>query len=168
MSGPHDMIQSPARFASDLAGMFLAQQQCARTLLQILQQEREALGSGDLETMEVAAASKTASLADMEQLKAQEARALADLPFSASEEPLQQALAWCDESGTLQAEREEITRLMLECDRNNRENGILVQHRLNYVRRAINILYKAHEETLIYGSDGVSHNASSSRLLAEG
>lgn len=162
------MLQSPGRFATALTDSLRAQRECATRLLQILDSERAALDDGDLAAMDAASADKTAALADMEQLKSHEDRLLADTPFGGSNTPMEQALAWCDASGEVRAVREDVARLMLECDRSNRRNGLLVQHRLNYVRRAIDILHAAHAETMVYGPDGMTRNGGSSRLLAEG
>ncbi|TCO76627.1 flagella synthesis protein FlgN [Chromatocurvus halotolerans] len=162
------MLQSPARFATALADMLQAQRECATQLLQILERERAALDDGDLVAMDTASADKTAALAGMEQLKSREDQLLAGTPFSNSDTPFEQALAWCDASGAVRAVREDVSRLMIDCDRSNRRNGLLVQHRLNYVRRAIDILHAAHAETLVYGPDGMAHSGGSSRLLAEG
>lgn len=162
------MLQSPGRFATALADIFREQRDHATVLLRILDCERAALGDGDLAAMDAAAADKTTALAEMEQLKAREDRLLADTPFGDSENPIAQALRWCDESGAVRAVREEVAGLMMDCDRSNRRNGLLVQHRLNYVRRAIDILHAAQAETMLYGPDGMTRNGGSSRLLAEG
>jgi len=162
------VLQSPGRFATALSDILRGQRDCATQLLQILDSERVALDDGDLAGMDTAAADKTAALASMEQLKSREDQLLAETPFRGSESPVEQALAWCDESGALRAAREDVAELMVECDRSNRRNGLLVQQRLNYVRRAIDILHAAHAETMVYGPDGITRNGGSSRLLAEG
>jgi len=162
------VLQSPGRFATALADIFRAQREHASVLLRILDSERAALDNGDLAAMDAASADKTAALSEMQQLKAREDKLLADTPFGHSDTPIEQALRWCDESGALRALREDVAGLMVECDRSNRRNGLLVQHRLNYVRRAIDILHAAHAETMVYGPDGITHNSTSSRLLAEG
>ena len=169
MTGGHpNVLHSAASIASALDDLFRARRASALALLRILDEEREALGNGDLAAMDTTAAEKIAALADLEQSKAEEAQLLAGLPFAGSDTPLEQALIWCDETGTLRAACDEVVQLMVDCDRNNRRNGLMVQQRLNYVRRAIDILHKAHADTLVYGPDGLARNAGHSRLLAEG
>ncbi len=166
------VLQSPRQFASALGDVVAAQWRCADALLRTLNAEREALSNGDLAAIEDAAAAKTTALAELEELQAREVGLVADLPFGDSgtplEQVLQQALQWCDEDGVLRARREEVVQLMLDCDSRNRRNGLLVQQRLNYVRRAIDVLHRAHAESLTYGPDGSTGSARSSRLLAEG
>lgn len=162
------MLHSATRLANNLTGMFQAQQERIESLLQILDAEYEALGSGDLATMDSTAASKTDTLAELEQLKANEARMLADLPFANSDAPLEQALLWCDGTGSVRQAFEDARQRMSECERRNHRNGMLVQQRLNYVRRAVEILHAAHAETITYGPDGMARSGGTSRLLAEG
>ncbi|MFO7552380.1 MAG: flagellar protein FlgN [Haliea sp.] len=162
------MLQSSVQCAKALLDLFHAQEERAAHLLRLLEQEREALDSGDLAVLDATAAGKGAALVDLEQLKAREARLLAGLPFGGSATPLEQALSWCDAEGDVRAACEEVIQLMVACDRHNRSNGLLVQQRLNYVRRALDVLHNAHAETLVYGPDGGHAHAGSSRLLAEG
>ncbi|MHA7816874.1 MAG: flagella synthesis protein FlgN [Pseudohaliea sp.] len=162
------MLQSPRRLAGALDDLFRAQQERAEGLLAILRQEREALNSGDLAAIEETASTKISALAELEELKAREARLLAGLPFGDSDTPLEQALGWCDADGSLRVRCDQVIELMVACDRHNKRNGLLVQHRLNYVRRAIDVLHRAHAETLTYGPDGSPGGTRPSRLLAEG
>lgn len=140
----------------------------ASRLLRLLEEEREALDNGDLAVLDSTATGKGTVLAEMEQLKAREVQLLSGLPFGGSATPLEQALSWCDDNGSVRAACEDVIQLMVACDRHNRRNGLLVQHRLNYVRRALDVLHNAHAETLVYGPDGGHTQAGSSRLLAEG
>lgn len=162
------MLRSPTQCAKALSELFRAQEERAAHLHQLLEDEREALGNGDLAVLDATAVSKGVVLAELEQLKAREQQLLASLPFGASATPLEQALTWCDEDGTVRAACEAVIQLMVACDNNNRQNGLLVQHRLNYVRRALDVLHNAHAETLVYGPDGNHGHAGTSRLLAEG
>lgn len=162
------MLQSPAQCATALTELFRAQEERAAHLQQLLEDEREALGNGDLAVLDTTAANKGVVLVELEQLKAREQQLLASLPFGGSATPLEQALIWCDEDGSVRAACEAVIQLMVTCDRNNRHNGLLVQHRLNYVRRALDVLHNAHAETLVYGPDGSQGHAGTSRLLAEG
>lgn len=162
------MLHSATRLASTLAGLFQAQQERTAALLQILDAEHEALGSGDLDAMDATAASKISTLAELEQLKASETTMLADLPFASSNAPLEQALQWCDSTGSLREAFEAVRQRLAECERRNHRNGMLVQQRLNYVRRAVDILHAAHAETMTYGPDGIARSGGTSRLLAEG
>ena len=66
------MLHSPASIASALDDLFRAQRACALALLRILDEEREALGNGDLAAMDTTAAGKIAALAELEQSKAEE------------------------------------------------------------------------------------------------
>lgn len=162
------MMHSASRLARALTDTFAVQQTRATALLTLLDEESRALESGDIAAMDRTAAGKTAALSELEQLKATEAGVLAGLPFAGSEAPLEQALQWCDETGAVRELHDEVRRLMIECDRRNHRNGLLVQHRLNYVRRAVELLQVAHAEAMTYGPDGMVRDGGGSRLLAEG
>ena len=168
MQGTPDMVQSPDQFAAAFGAIISEQREQASLLLTILASERTALNAGDLSAMDAASVEKVAVLGAMEQLKTRADELLVDTPFASSDAPVEQALSWCDTSGNLRAARDDVARLMSECDLENRRNGLVVQHRLNYVRRAIDILHAAHEETMTYGADGIARSGGSSRLLAEG
>lgn len=162
------MLHSANRLANALTDTLQAQQDRARALLQILDAEHDALANGDLAAMDSTAASKIAALAELEQLKASEVGLLADLPFANSDTPLEQALLWCDDSGAVRKVFDDLRQCMMACERRNHRNGILVQQRLNFVRRAVDILHAAHADTMTYGPDGMSRSGNASRLLAEG
>lgn len=162
------VLQSPRQCATALIGLFQEQCTCATALRDLLALERTALGNGDTAKLDATAEGKNQLMSQLEHLRSRQAQLLAALPFGAAETALEQALDWCDNTGHVRSAQQQARLVLTECDRDNRRNGLLVQQRLNYVRRALDVLHSAHADSMIYGPDGTRDFDSSSRLLAEG
>ena len=162
------MLQSPRQCATALDELFREQCECATALKDLLARERTALGDGDTAMLDTTAEGKNLLMSRLEHLQSRQAQLLAGLPFGATETALEQALDWCDTTGHVRSIQQQARLALTECDRDNKRNGLLVQRRLNYVRRALDVLHSAHADSMIYGADGNRDFGSSSRLLAEG
>lgn len=163
------MLMGPDQCAAELGRLFDAQKDAAAKLLALLADERSALRDGASERLEHLAADKARLIQRLQELEAGQRKllerlALADDPASA----LDRALDWCDGDGTLRRKHVETMQKVIECKADNQRNGVMVRHRLGYLRRALQVLRSAHADTMVYGPDGRTESSDQSRLLAEG
>lgn len=163
------MLMGPDRCANELGRLLDAQKEAAAGLLALLTDERDALKRGDSEGLEQIAGGKAQQIQRLQELEAEQRRLLDGLALS--EDPasaLDRALDWCDPGGELRRKHVETMQTVIECKRDNQRNGVMVRHRLGYLRRALQVLRSAHAETMTYGPDGETEGDGQSRLLAEG
>jgi len=163
------MLMGPDQCAAELKRLFADQHQAAEQMLALLAAERESLTRGNSESLEQIATEKSGLTQQLQTLEAEQRRLLKRLAFA--DDPasaLDRALDWCDPDGELRRRHVETMQTVIECKRDNQRNGIMVRHRLGYLRRALEILRSAQAETMVYGPDGQTERTSQSRLLAEG
>lgn len=161
------MVRGPSQCARELKELFSAQYECAERLLAVLDDEREALSIGETDRLDEVTANKNRLLRQLEVLDQRQTHLLQSLPTGPTTRGLGQALHWCDEDGSVTQAYEEMAECVIRCQRANQRNGLLVQHRLGYVRRALNVLRQGHGDALVYGPDGRTGPVEGSRLLAE-
>lgn len=163
------MPQGPGQFKHSLSNLLRTQGECADELLGTLDSERTALEAGDAERLDLLTPRKSGLLRQLEELGRGQADLLTTLSFGCTPEGMQQALAWCDEDGSLEALQQSVLDRLARCRELNERNGLTVQYRLGYVRRALDVLNGAPAGSSgVYGPDGRASNASQSRLLASG
>lgn len=163
------MLQGPGQFRNALKSLLDAQGACAHELLETLESERSALESGDAERLDAVTAQKSSLLRKLDQLGRDQMHLLGELSFDEDGPGLEQALAWCDPGAALKSEQQEVGRCLQRCRDLNERNGITVQYRLGYVRRALDVLNgQPAGSSDVYGADGRTSTSCSSRLLASG
>lgn len=163
------MLMGPNQCARELRRLFDGQRQAAERLLDLLETERESLRRAESEQLEQLAISKSKLIEELQTLEAQQRQLLAQLAFpNDAASALDRALDWCDVDGSLRKHHVDTMQRVIECKRDNQRNGVLVRHRLGYLRRALEILRNAHADALVYGPDGRTEQDGQSRLLAEG
>lgn len=163
------MLQGPGQFRHSINNLLRTQGECADELLSSLEAERKALAAGDAEQLDVVTATKSSLLQRLDELGRQQAELLDGLSFGQHSDGMSQALSWCDPGGDLARLQNLVVGQLERCRRLNERNGLSVQHRLGYVRRALDVLYGAPAGSSgVYGPDGRANASSSSRLLASG
>jgi flagellar biosynthesis/type III secretory pathway chaperone len=163
------VLMGPEQFASNLRRLFAEQDRNARELLAALRAEREALAMAEATRLEAMATTKAPLINRLEQLANEQRHLLASLGMGEDPaEAMERALGWCDSSGELRHAHEAAMQQVIECQQQNQQNGVMVRHQLGHVRRALQVLHNAHTDTMLYGPDGRTETAGSSRLLAEG
>lgn len=163
------MILGPEQFAQALHRLLQAQLDCAGRLLDLLARERRALACGEAVELDAVTAEKPTVLNELERLDREQRGLLNSLEFEASADGLGLALGWCDRNGELAALQQQVNEQVLLCRERNGQNGLMVQHRIGFVRRALGALHgSGSSATLTYGSDGRQQATLPSRLLASG
>ncbi|MFP4209271.1 MAG: flagella synthesis protein FlgN [Wenzhouxiangella sp.] len=163
------MLQGPGQFRDALKQLLHAQGECANELLDALERERSALADGDAEQLDLLTREKTALLGRLDELGHRQQQLFSDLAFNDSDHDIDRALAWCDPRAELSETRRTIGQRLQRCRELNERNGLTVQYRLGYVRRALDVLNGAPAGSSgVYGPNGRTSAASPSRLLASG
>ncbi len=164
------MVQGPGQFRHSLKQLLQTQGECAESLLSALEDEHGALMKADAEKLDAVTAGKTALLQRLDDLGRQQIALLESLSFDPHGDGMGQALAWCDPAGDLAREQAQVLAQLEQCRAINDRNGLAVQQRLGYVRRALDVLHGAPAGSSgnVYGPDGRADGMASSRLLASG
>jgi flagellar biosynthesis/type III secretory pathway chaperone len=162
-------VMGPEQFAAELRRLFDRQLESAQRLSALFADERTALGQGHSVEIERIARDKAAAIETLQTLEREIRDRLSTLQFAEDPaEALDRALDWCDPGGDLRRRHAETMQAVIECKRDNQRNGVMVRHRLGYLRRALDVLHNAHAEAAVYGPDGRTEQTGHSRLLAEG
>lgn len=163
------MLQGPGQFRDALKQLLRTQDECATQLLDTLESERAALQAGDAERLDTLTAEKSGLLRKLDELGRDQMRLLSGLAFDQDSGGMAQALAWCDPDAELKLQQRDLGQRLQRCRELNERNGLTVQYRLGYVRRALDVLNgSAPGSSGVYGPDGRASAASPSRLLASG
>jgi flagellar biosynthesis/type III secretory pathway chaperone len=162
------MLRGPLQCARELGPLYAEQARQAADLLETLERERATLAVGDVEPLENLAERKTAALQALERLHQKERSIVDSVCGQSGQGSVQAVLDWCDPERQLHESREKAMAAIASCHRQNLQNGVLVQQRLNYVRRALDVLDRADSGHLIYEADGRTGRHSRNRLLARG
>lgn len=155
------------RVRDDLLRLSQRMRETGEELLGALESERVAVREADLEALESATSRKVALMDALDRMNREERAALAPAPFSNDADALQRTLSWCDNDGDLTESRARMREVLERCDGYNRQNGILLQHRMGYVRRALDALRQAQSDLVTYGP-GSSTGGTGSRVIARG
>lgn len=166
--GRHDMLQGPNQFALSLRKLLEPQLAASRQLTELLRDETLALESGRADDLDRITALKPRLLAEIEQLVAEQSALLATAGFEASAAGLRQALQWCDNSGALGAMQDQLAEHLSHCSEQNSRNGVLVQFRIGFVRRALHSIRGSEFTDQTYGRDGRCGVETGRRLLGSG
>lgn len=156
-----------------LRSIFESQQREANSIANALEQEREALLSGDLASLEEIARRKAAGLDKLEDLRRDEQVMLqafglssADLTGTGKDQPDQSDQI--DRGGQVAKARQTAIDAIARCQSLNTRNGLLLQHRIGYVRRALQVLANLEGEPGVYGADGKVASPTQLRSVARG
>ena len=156
-----------------LRSIFESQQREANSIADALEQERKALLSGDLASLEEFARRKATGLETLEDLRQGEERLLQAVGVSRSDsartsEDRSDPIDDIDPSGALDAARRAAINAIARCQSLNTRNGLLLQHRIGYVRRALQVLANLEGEPGVYGADGKVASPTQLRSVARG
>jgi len=163
------MLQGPGQFRDELKRLLRTQSECAQQLLGTLESEGDALSAGDAEKLDTLTQQKATLLQNLEKLGREQQQLLSELSFEDGDSGLDTALAWCDPASELKNTRRTIGKNLERCRELNERNGLTVQYRMGYVRRALNVLNgDSASSSGIYGRDGQTSTNVQSRLLASG
>ncbi|MDE2156422.1 MAG: flagellar protein FlgN [Xanthomonadaceae bacterium] len=127
-------------------------QQAVRQLAQLLEAERTALDTNNIEALDRAGTQKQATMLQLEQLDAERLQLSRELPASAA---------------ALESNWALVVQSLRRCQQLNQSNGSMVNQRLNQVRQALSILTGHAGENSLYGRTGVLHANLRSQALAE-
>ncbi len=147
-------------YHAELEAIYIDQRDQAISLQGILQEERTALHDGDVAELEQLTSSKTLHLEELDKLRGRELALLSN-----------QQSGRADDSNPpheLNHRRMEALKALGECHRLNMRNGLLLQSRIGFVRRALDVLGNLEGTPRLYGSDGQMETGRQSRLMARG
>lgn len=159
------MIQGPGQFANTLRGLLESQLEAIERLADLLQKEHLALESGLADELDGITVRKPGVLGELERLIAEQSALLIQLGFDATPAGLRQAIYWCDSGGVLNALQERVATRLSDCGAQNTHNGVLVQMRIGFVRRALQSLRGPEYGDPTYGRDGRCQQHDGCRLL---
>ena len=163
------MLQGPGQFREALKRLLHTQGECAQQLFGTLESEREALAAGDAEQLDLLTRKKSDLLRQLESLGLEQQNLLDSVALDDSDAGLDTALAWCDPSDEIRQSRKTLQGHLERCRTLNERNGLTVQYRMGYVRRALDVLNGDPAGTSnVYGKDGRTSSNVHSRLLASG
>lgn len=140
---------------------------CLQRLLDILQQEYEALTSADIEALETVTLSKNQTLAEQAELARMRSALVVSASCADSSEGLQHYIAGCDNSSELLVAVEKMTALAEQCQHSNRENGRLISQKQHQARGALDVLRQTEHNSPTYSDHGKSTTKESSRSLGK-
>ena len=156
-----------------LCSIFESQQHEANSIASALEEERQALLSGDLALLEEIAQRKAVGLESLEELRRDEESLFQnfssngpDSAGSASDPSVR--VDHMDPSGRLGTARRAAIDAIARCQSLNTRNGLLLQHRIGYVRRALQVLANLEGEPGVYGADGKVASPTPLRSVARG
>ncbi|MBC7512976.1 MAG: flagellar protein FlgN [Herminiimonas sp.] len=134
------------------------EQQAARVLIDLLQQEQAALISADIDSLTMITERKTPVVAQMSELATKRHRALATLGHAASEIGMQ---AWVESPQPGQAEHTQaaaawtaLLAMARQAKEINRVNGLLISSHIARNQSALNVLRVQTGGGNFYGPDG--------------
>ncbi|MGY3039549.1 flagella synthesis protein FlgN [Rhodanobacter sp. TND4EL1] len=134
-----------------LASVLGDMQHAAGQWLQVLEDERAALGSASTEALDQIGAQKQGLLQQLEQLDAERL-------ILCREHPSREV--------ALASEWSRVAQALRQCHALNQRNGAMVNQRLNQVRQALAILTGHSGENELYGRSGELHGSLRSQVLA--
>jgi len=117
---------TPAETAQALAGLLQREAALAEQMLETLERERRALKDQDFEALEGAAEAKLERHRDWEKLDRERRSLLCAAGFAPDRDGLAACIASCDSRGRLTQAWETVSRLLEDCRRLNRANGLAV------------------------------------------
>lgn len=149
------MILGPGQCRAQLAELLDRQLADADAFRQVLEQERDALGLGDVAAIDSASQRKL-ELSERLQALRQELAGFVDGIFAESAPTsLRQAISWADDAdGSLEQRCETLEARLAECQQLNDSNGLVVEKRKAQVRRALEVLKGGMEPARLYGRHG--------------
>ena len=150
-----------------LLGLTQQMQETGEELLAALESERVAMRDADLEALESATARKVVLMDTLERMHREELALAADGPQAEKPGSVQGTVGWCDNDGRLSDSRVRMREVLERCEGYNRQNGILLQHRMGYVRRALDALRQVQSDLVTYGP-GSSAGSAGSRIIGRG
>ncbi len=163
------MLHGPDQFREELKRLLSAQSEHAQQLIGTLEAERDALADGDAEALDTLTGRKSTLLQGLEDIALEQQDLIDGLALEDGDRGLETALAWCDPASELKATRQTVGKNLQRCRELNDRNGLTVQYRMGYVRRALNVLNgDSAGDSGIYGRDGRTTGNVHSRLLASG
>lgn len=154
--------------AARLEALFIDQRECAESLARILDAERAALRDGNIPALEDLTSEKTEHLEKLDQLRKQELVVLQPRQNPTDADPGLDPLEEFDLPANLQAVRRAALDAISTCQTLNLRNGTLLQHRIGFVRRALDVLGNIEGSPRLYDSDGQIEAPSRLRLVARG
>ena len=140
---------------------------CLKRLLQILEQEQQALLSSDAPAIEALSLEKQQALA--QQAQATQARLVhaQQQTGDASEAGLHQLIQQAADKDSLSSQLSEITSLAQQCQAQNRANGRLINQKQEQAQSVLNILRQSDTNTATYSGQGDTARSSQTRSLGK-
>ena len=140
---------------------------CLKRLLQILEQEQQALLSSDAPAIEALSLEKQQALA--QQAQATQARLVhaQQQAGDASEAGLHQLIQQAADKDSLSSQLSEITSLAQQCQAQNRANGRLINQKQEQAQSVLNILRQSDTNTATYYGQGDTARSSQTRSLGK-
>jgi flagella synthesis protein FlgN len=156
-------LSTPAEIAA-LQQTLVAETQTVAHFVDLLKLEQASLSSGDTDALPAHAEQKIALAAQLNTLAAQRNAALAAQGFCADRAGVE---AWCAKhpaEGTAAKAWSTLLSLAAEARQLNQLNGGLIQTRMQYNAKALEVLRGGSKALDLYGPDGQSQSTGSSRI----
>lgn len=140
---------------------------CLQALLQVLEAEREALLSGDVDAIEHATAAKNGALAAQGEATLSRESATSRFSVDNTDEGMRQLIAGCENRERLDASLSRLRALAAQCRDGNRANGRLILQKQEHARGALNVIRQTGASTPIYSGQGKATAAAGTRSLGK-
>ncbi|WP_018409960.1 flagella synthesis protein FlgN [Methyloversatilis thermotolerans] len=134
-----------------------------RTALGHLQQERQALEAGDVDTLPVLAARKSEAYGRLAQLGDARSALLARIGIRPSREVIESLFASGPDWAQCARSFRDLITLAQEAHDANVRNGALIRAQMKASKQALAVLMSAAEQASTYGPDGQAHTRTSRR-----
>ncbi|HDY82119.1 MAG: hypothetical protein DRQ65_00235 [Gammaproteobacteria bacterium] len=137
-----------------LASLLSREINCLQMLLDILNQEYNALISADINAIEQATTAKNQALATQAEITQSRRNMTIQSSFSGTNEGLQQLIATCENQKELSASFSLLSSLARQCKITNRSNGRLILQKQQQARGALDIIRQSDHNTPTYSGQG--------------
>ena len=152
------------QFAKTLVPMLMEERTGVRAFVELLQNEQRALSIGEIDKLSAFAEEKGALVAHLNRLAEQRNDALAQRGFSSDRAGIETCCAQLPAESGAEKLWAEIIESVAEARDLNRLNGELIQMRMQYTNKALDILLQKDTSLDLYGPDGQSAASGSRRI----
>lgn len=148
-----------------LAELLGEEQLLLTELQQLLEEERELIGSSQLEALRHTTRARLERLGALARIEEQR-RSLCSLHGQAADRAgLEKLVKWCDPTGTLEPRLAECLGRAVRCRDLNDRNGVMVAARLKRVGELLRVLTGCSPEHGTYGPRGYTRRVRGGRML---
>lgn len=136
-------------------------------LREALEDERKALETQDIESLETLAEAKNACVEKLQRIDDARLKLCTDCGYQDGDEQMQQFVDWCDVDNLIMNRWQDLITVAAGSSALNMTNGAIIRARQQQFESSIAVLRGANPDVKTYGRKGAESDGSSSRSLAQ-